>query len=837
MKTFRRVLLSFFLVTLINVSLVYGDIQASGSCVSDAPFGAGRVLTNGEIVLADPQLNSLRGFKYQDSENFTEFALGQRNLETYDEIVMADMDGHGSDEIIIGDASDDKIHIYTVSLSQLSEIDAGFERYDDLTVGDVNGDGLQEIILGDASDPSGRSIRVFNITGEIKGWIKIPGGYERYDQIAVGDLDGDGVDEIVHGDASTGDDSIHIYKYNENVEGYFSELHKFNVNYSRYDKIVVADINNDGIAEIIFGCGSSSAIPEHQHRILVFDIDGNLKAKSADIGFSGTDELAAGDIDNDGKAEIVVGKDSDHALHVYKVGEDGNFLELNSFDVNYHTGGSGDDRYDGEKIVVGDADGGSITVGNPICKGQVETDDQIIAVINAPPKQDGVNNEAGNFLVEYEHSQTETTSNTVTAIDGFAFSAGVNAKFNIGAVKTKASLDFKYNYSKQSQSGTSTSVKIGEGLVADQADRKVTLTTIFDVFEYPILDEDGSQLVIDGEPQFLLVTIPVSIGTPTLGYYDSSIHTLGDLTSYPSQISALVNYSFDPIYDYSFVAGPDPSSGLIKKTESHFNSQKTSAEIKISASMSAEYMGTSVTLSGNYQHQSIATHRFEFEESTALEIKYAGGIDDDNKYYTAHAVAYYDSEDGHLVLDWLVPSYGSFYTASNSNPWMPNLVFTPSISNNLWQYLNISLPLPTGQEYFEYHDDQGGTVRDQEPGNCRPLGFKNPDSTLNLQVDLPTFDSPVDIYLAFYAPNLDVDHIYLFTPGGIEVFTNTLIPWRSFSSGNINESVFGKIPLSDLPVGTYYFYLLASPANGNPIKRYYLWNTSYTKRIKYIPLR
>ncbi len=574
MKIFSKILLSCFLVALMNISLFPGEVQAVDTpCVSPPPFEAGRVLTDGEIVLADPQSNSLRGFKYQDTGDFAEFTLSQRDLETYDEIVMADMNRWGLDEIIIGDASDNNIHIYTV-LGQFSVIHAGFERHDDLAVGDVDGDGLQEIILGDASDPNGRSIRVFNMFGHIKGWIKIPGGYERYDRIAVGDLDGDGVDEIVHGDASTGDDSIHIYKFNENIEGYFSELHKFNVNYSRHDEIAVADIDNDGVAEIIFGCGSSSTDPENRHRILVFDIDGNLKAKSADIGFSGTDELVAGDVDRDGRAEIVVGKDSDHTLHVYKVGEDGNFLELDSFDVNYHTGGSGDDRYDGEKIVIGDVDGGSITVGYPLCRGQMEIDDQIIAVINAPPKQDGVNNEAGNFLVEYEHSQAETTSNTVTAITGFTFSAGASAKFNIGAVKAKASLDFKYNHSKQSQSGTSTSVKLGEGVVADQADRQVTLTTTYDVFEYPILGENGSQLVVDGEPQYLMITQPVSIGTPTLGYHHSSIHTLGNLTSYPSQISALLNYSFDPIYDYSFVAGPDPSSGLIKKTDSYFNSQK-----------------------------------------------------------------------------------------------------------------------------------------------------------------------------------------------------------------------------------------------------------------------
>lgn len=837
MKVFHRILLSFCLLILVNLILLPENIQAAGTCVSNPPFESGRILTDGEIVLADQQLNKLRGFKHQETGHFTEFSVGSRNLQTYDELVLADMDGEGEDEIIIGDASDNKIHIYTASLGEITSFGVAFERYDDLAVGDVDGDGVREIILGNASDPGGQSIQIFRMDGTEMGWIKLSGGYGRYDRIAVGDLDGNGVDEIINGNASTGDDSIHVYKWNESAEGHVSELHKFNVNYSRYDEIAVADVDNDGVGDIIFGCGSSSANPDVRHRITVYDMDGNVKAQSADIGFEGTDELAAGDVDMDGRAEIVVGKNSDHALHVYKVGEDGNFLEMDSFAVNYQTGGSDANRYDGEKIAIGDLDGGSITVGEPVCKGQMEIDDQVVAIINAPPKQEGVNSDAGIFLAKYEHSQTETTSNTVTAITGFTFSDKQTGSSNIGVVKVKASLGHKYNHSKKSQSGSKTSVQVGEGLTADQADRKVALTTTFDVFEYPILDDSGNQRVIDGEPQYLLVTLPVSIGTPTLGYYNSSIHTLADLTSYPSQMRALVNYSFDPIYNYSFVAGPDPSSGLIKKNESHFNSQQTSSTIKISASMTATYMGYGATISGDYQNQFIATHRVEFKETTSLEIEYAGGISDENKYYTAHAVAYYDSLDGHLVLDWVVPSYGSFYAASNFQPWMPNLVFNPVISGNLQQYMSISLPLPTAQQFFEYHDDQGEILRDGEPTNCKPLGFKNPDSTLNLQVNLPSFDEPVDLYLAFYAPGLDANNIYLFTPEGIKPIVNSLTPWMSFSSGNINESVFGEIPLADLPFGTYYFYLLASPANADPLGKYYLWGTSFTKQITLRPLR
>jgi len=94
MKIFKNFLRLLSCMALIICVQPTGNTQAATTCVSEAPFAAGRILTDGEIVLADQQLNALRGFKYQSSTpHFTEFPVGPRNLQTYDEIVIADMDG------------------------------------------------------------------------------------------------------------------------------------------------------------------------------------------------------------------------------------------------------------------------------------------------------------------------------------------------------------------------------------------------------------------------------------------------------------------------------------------------------------------------------------------------------------------------------------------------------------------------------------------------------------------------------------------------------------------------------------------------------------------------
>jgi hypothetical protein len=61
-------------------------------------------------------------------------------------------------------------------------------------------------------------------------------------------------------------------------------------------------------------------------------------------------------------------------------------------------------------------------------------------------------------------------------------------------------------------------------------------------------------------------------------------------------------------------------------------------------------------------------------------------------------------------------------------------------------------------------------------------------------------------------------------PVSVQTVTSQLIPWAAGGSGNINTPLFGDIPVSALPSGTYYFYLLVTPAGS--LDSYYLWTTS-----------
>ena len=61
-------------------------------------------------------------------------------------------------------------------------------------------------------------------------------------------------------------------------------------------------------------------------------------------------------------------------------------------------------------------------------------------------------------------------------------------------------------------------------------------------------------------------------------------------------------------------------------------------------------------------NEKVTTHRIEFTEQTSIHVYYAGGLTDEDKYYQVTPVVYYDSGDGHLILDYLVSNLGDYYT-------------------------------------------------------------------------------------------------------------------------------------------------------------------------------
>lgn len=615
---------------LIVLGLCTTILLSCGLALSDeANFLAGsggRVILDADILLGD-RGDRIMGFE-EDNPSMAA-ANFQVNFEKWDELAAGDINSDGIDEIIHGDRSNDFIRIYDNVGSMLKEFNVGFEGGDDLETGDVNGDGATEIVHG---DKSGDLLRLFSMDSELSSF---PLDFEDGDRLGVGDVNGDGLEEIVHGDKS--DEYIRIYDYTG------TELSEFEKDFEARDGLQAGDINMDGIAEIVHADRSEDIT-------YIFDWEGN-ELNTFQLDFEIADGLAIGDVNTDGVEEIVHA-DRSNNVRIY----DMNGALLLEFGMDFE---------EGDGFAVGDVDGDSVVVGEPIHSEQTIAD-QVLAIINAPPKHLGVINDSGVFYTTYENEIGQETSQSLETTTDFALSAKMSATYGNKIASVKVSLSQKLSMQWEREVGSTFTQTIGKGLTADLKDRAVLVTTHYDIYEFPIISPTNLA-TINGEQQYIMAAVPKAPPSITLSDYDSPIHTVGDIRTYPSSMGELLGYqSSNQLNNIEFFVSSDPSSAWLELIQSQYESSKDTTSIEMSLGVTASGGCPGVgkgkfSVSADYGQETVSTQKVKQTEEKTIKVNYEGGITDSDKTYTVRSVMYYDKETGIPIIDYIVPEMGSYY--------------------------------------------------------------------------------------------------------------------------------------------------------------------------------
>jgi hypothetical protein len=140
------------------------------------------------------------------------------------------------------------------------------------------------------------------------------------------------------------------------------------------------------------------------------------------------------------------------------------------------------------------------------------------------------------------------------------------------------------------------------------------------------------------------------------------------------------------------------------------------------------------------------------------------------------------------------------------------------------------LQMPTTQQMFTY-GPTSAPVTSSDVTTTMPIGVgavAMGGDTVAVQVATGEFASPVDMYFALYAPSIDPFNIYLMRQdGSLQPASLGIAPWMSGVTG-VTQSLFGSIPTSDLPKGTYTLGLMATPPGAGIASAYYFWMTNFT---------
>ncbi|MFA6553143.1 MAG: M4 family metallopeptidase [Patescibacteria group bacterium] len=156
------------------------------------------------------------------------FFAYEKQVRTGIRVATGDLDGDGSDEIIVGTGRGAGAHVRTFSGTGALKFTPGFFVYEktdrsgvNVAAGDVNADGLDEIITGSGVGRSGE-IKIYSRAGVLLKTISPYGtSYKLGVKVAAGDLDADGTSEIVTATEKGGAPQIRGFRFSGQVLGTF----------------------------------------------------------------------------------------------------------------------------------------------------------------------------------------------------------------------------------------------------------------------------------------------------------------------------------------------------------------------------------------------------------------------------------------------------------------------------------------------------------------------------------------------------------------------------------------------------------------------------------------
>jgi fibronectin-binding autotransporter adhesin len=262
----------------------------------------------------------VRAFTGRSLSNAASFFAYSPSFSGGVRVAVGDVNGDGAPDIIAGTGAGAS-HVKAFSGRDNSELrsflpyGAAFNGGVFVAAGDVNGDGLDDIVTGADSGAFGGHVKVFDgRTGaELRSFFAYGSGFNGGVRVGAGDINNDGLADIITAAGPGATSHVKVFSGANVVE--IRSFFAYGLSFTGGVFVAAGDINGDGLDDIVTGAGSGAP----GGHVKVFDGQTGSAMQSFfayESAFAGGVSVAAGDVNGDGRADILTAPGTGAIPHV-----------------------------------------------------------------------------------------------------------------------------------------------------------------------------------------------------------------------------------------------------------------------------------------------------------------------------------------------------------------------------------------------------------------------------------------------------------------------------------------------------------------------------------------